>query len=185
MTHYCFNQEIPFDLLLDEDDFDLTRSLEFMRSRVIEEMPLDAPQIRVTWKWWISPHHRHEELPTLDEIQRAIRGIHRWDEWQTVRIEVRAVVVMDDRDRQWREEVTRRVFRPAPAIENLRIEWRGVLLTAGGSHPTIVPNAEHLENQSRLKSCRFNARSPYIKCAVNPTVECRECTHYEAAADAQ
>jgi Family of unknown function (DUF6464) len=280
MTHYCFNQEIPFELFLDADNFNFIESLKFMRSRVLKEMPLDAPQIRVTWKWWIRPHCRNEGLPTIAAIQYAIGGIHRWEEWQTVRIEVRADVVVDERDRgrnfssnywnnpinspdarrfrvprteerdrMWREEVNRRVFRPEPLIEDLRSNCRGT--TGGGfsiassseeeetfllqvlerfvglpvtptlisqieealshrlgfrvrafvnaqgdffyrvrpqyavSHTfTTVPNAEHLENQSRLKSCCFNARSPHLKCAVNPTVECRECTHYEAQPNA-
>ncbi len=29
------------------------------------------------------------------------------------------------------------------------------------------------------KSCRFNARSAYIRCAVNPTGPCEGCRHYE------
>lgn len=28
-------------------------------------------------------------------------------------------------------------------------------------------------------SCRFNARSQYIRCAVNPAGPCEECSHYE------
>ncbi|MGK7876144.1 MAG: DUF6464 family protein [Xenococcaceae cyanobacterium] len=28
-------------------------------------------------------------------------------------------------------------------------------------------------------SCRFNARSPYIRCAVNPCGPCENCPHYE------
>ena len=28
-------------------------------------------------------------------------------------------------------------------------------------------------------SCRFNARSPYIRCAVNPEGPCQNCRHYE------
>jgi hypothetical protein len=30
-------------------------------------------------------------------------------------------------------------------------------------------------------SCKFNARSPYIRCAVNPNGPCQECRHYESA----
>ncbi len=29
------------------------------------------------------------------------------------------------------------------------------------------------------QSCRFNARSQYIRCAVNPGGPCEECSHYE------
>ena len=29
-------------------------------------------------------------------------------------------------------------------------------------------------------TCRFNARSNYIRCAVNPSGPCQECPHYQA-----
>ncbi len=29
-------------------------------------------------------------------------------------------------------------------------------------------------------SCRYNARSPYIRCAVNPDGPCENCSQYEA-----
>ncbi|NJL01854.1 MAG: hypothetical protein HC910_15310 [Spirulinaceae cyanobacterium SM2_1_0] len=28
-------------------------------------------------------------------------------------------------------------------------------------------------------SCRFNARSPYLRCAVNPSGPCEHCPHYQ------
>jgi len=28
-------------------------------------------------------------------------------------------------------------------------------------------------------SCRFNARSPYLRCAINPSGPCENCLHYE------
>jgi Family of unknown function (DUF6464) len=28
-------------------------------------------------------------------------------------------------------------------------------------------------------NCRFNAHSPYIRCAVNPSGPCEDCSHYE------
>ncbi|EKQ70653.1 hypothetical protein OsccyDRAFT_0955 [Leptolyngbyaceae cyanobacterium JSC-12] len=28
-------------------------------------------------------------------------------------------------------------------------------------------------------SCQFNARSAYLRCAVNPSGPCRDCPHYE------
>ena len=28
-------------------------------------------------------------------------------------------------------------------------------------------------------SCRYNARSPEIRCAVNPIGPCKDCSHYE------
>lgn len=29
-------------------------------------------------------------------------------------------------------------------------------------------------------TCRYNARSPYIRCAVNPAGPCKECPYYES-----
>ncbi|MFY7830857.1 MAG: DUF6464 family protein, partial [Pseudanabaena sp.] len=29
-------------------------------------------------------------------------------------------------------------------------------------------------------SCKYNARSPYIRCAVNPCGPCQDCRHYES-----
>ncbi len=32
-------------------------------------------------------------------------------------------------------------------------------------------------------SCSYNARSPYIRCAVNPDGLCQDCRHYHQKAD--
>lgn len=29
-------------------------------------------------------------------------------------------------------------------------------------------------------TCRFNARSSYLRCAINPTGPCQDCSHYQA-----
>ncbi|WGS72587.1 DUF6464 family protein [Pseudanabaena galeata] len=29
-------------------------------------------------------------------------------------------------------------------------------------------------------SCKYNARSPYIRCAINPSGPCQDCRHYES-----
>lgn len=29
-------------------------------------------------------------------------------------------------------------------------------------------------------TCRYNARSPYLRCAINPCGPCKECPHYES-----
>jgi hypothetical protein len=29
-------------------------------------------------------------------------------------------------------------------------------------------------------TCQFNARSSYIRCAVNPIGPCQDCSHYQA-----
>jgi hypothetical protein len=31
-------------------------------------------------------------------------------------------------------------------------------------------------------TCQFNARSPYLRCTVNPSGPCKECSHYESIA---
>jgi hypothetical protein len=32
-------------------------------------------------------------------------------------------------------------------------------------------------------TCRFNARSPHLRCAVNPAGPCKECPYYEKAGE--
>jgi Family of unknown function (DUF6464) len=29
-------------------------------------------------------------------------------------------------------------------------------------------------------SCKYNARSPYIRCAINPSGPCQDCRHYDS-----
>jgi len=29
-------------------------------------------------------------------------------------------------------------------------------------------------------SCKYNARSPYMRCAVNPSGPCQDCRHYDS-----
>lgn len=29
-------------------------------------------------------------------------------------------------------------------------------------------------------TCQFNARSPYLRCTLNPAGSCKECPHYES-----
>jgi len=29
-------------------------------------------------------------------------------------------------------------------------------------------------------TCQFNARSPYLRCTINPSGPCKECPHYES-----
>ncbi len=29
-------------------------------------------------------------------------------------------------------------------------------------------------------SCKYNARSPYIRCAINPCGPCQDCRHYDS-----
>ncbi len=46
----------------------------------------------------------------------------------------------------------------------------------------LPPDHYYLEGVGYLIgdiSCRFNARSPYMRCAVNPCGSCEGCPHYE------
>jgi hypothetical protein len=46
----------------------------------------------------------------------------------------------------------------------------------------LPPDQYYLEGVGYLIGdipCRFNARSSYIRCAVNPSGPCQECPHYE------
>lgn len=50
-------------------------------------------------------------------------------------------------------------------------------------HLTLPPDAFYLEGVGYLIgdiSCRYNARSAYIRCTVNPKGDCKNCRDYEA-----
>jgi len=41
----------------------------------------------------------------------------------------------------------------------------------------------HVESETRIlgdTTCQFNAHSPYLCCAVNPSGSCEDCYHYES-----
>lgn len=49
--------------------------------------------------------------------------------------------------------------------------------------PDLPPDAEYLEGVGYLIgdiTCRYNARSSYIRCAVNPEGPCQDCRFYES-----
>ncbi|NEQ72911.1 MAG: hypothetical protein F6K23_07395 [Okeania sp. SIO2C9] len=51
--------------------------------------------------------------------------------------------------------------------------------------PTIStqPEQQYIEGLGYIigdLSCKFNARSPLIRCAVNPFGLCKDCSHYES-----
>lgn len=35
------------------------------------------------------------------------------------------------------------------------------------------------KNVQRQRTCRFNANSAFLKCAVNPSGSCSDCQHYQ------
>jgi hypothetical protein len=47
----------------------------------------------------------------------------------------------------------------------------------------LPPDATYVEQFGYVIgdiSCRFNARSPHVRCAVNPSGPCHDCVHYES-----
>ena len=49
--------------------------------------------------------------------------------------------------------------------------------------PDLPPDAEYIEGVGYLIgdiTCRYNARSSYIRCAVNPEGPCKDCRFYES-----
>ena len=55
------------------------------------------------------------------------------------------------------------------------------------SHKQIRRFLQYHEEQHRIlskrvdqqKTCRFNAHSAFLKCAVNPSGSCSDCSYYE------
>lgn len=46
-----------------------------------------------------------------------------------------------------------------------------------------VPQSQRIGQLLGDPSCRFNARSAYIRCAVNPMGPCEECSQYQPRED--
>lgn len=47
----------------------------------------------------------------------------------------------------------------------------------------LLPDQQYVEGLGYVIgdfTCRFNARSSYVRCAVNPLGPCQECSHYES-----
>jgi hypothetical protein len=69
----------------------------------------------------------------------------------------------------------------ARAQERLRLAMQSV---ANRGLPTLrlPPDHHYVEGVGYIigdLSCRFNARSNYIRCAVNPFGPCQDCSHYQ------
>ncbi|MEO0535998.1 MAG: DUF6464 family protein [Cyanobacteria bacterium P01_A01_bin.123] len=48
---------------------------------------------------------------------------------------------------------------------------------------TRLPNSQMIEGVGTIVgdiSCEFNARSPYLRCAINPCGPCDGCRHYRS-----
>lgn len=76
------------------------------------------------------------------------------------------------------------VIRKAEAQARARI--RSVRLAIGTqrfSTEPLLPERQYIEGVGYLIgdiTCQFNARSAYIRCAVNPIGPCKDCPDYEA-----
>lgn len=70
----------------------------------------------------------------------------------------------------------------ARAQERLRLAMNAV---AARQIPSIrlPPDHHYVEGIGYMigdLTCQFNARSSYIRCAVNPTGPCEQCLHYQS-----
>lgn len=45
--------------------------------------------------------------------------------------------------------------------------------------PLIVPPQPPKQHYIGDTSCKFNARSPHLRCAINPQGPCEDCIHYQ------
>lgn len=72
------------------------------------------------------------------------------------------------------------------AESQARERLRGALRSPTGygrPRRTLLPDHQYVEGMGYLMgdlSCRWNARSSYLRCAVNPEGPCQNCGHYEA-----
>lgn len=76
------------------------------------------------------------------------------------------------------------VLRRADARAQARLQLALDSLASRG-----LPSLEHHPDRQYVEglgyvigdiSCRLNARSPYVRCAVNPTGPCQDCRAYES-----
>lgn len=70
----------------------------------------------------------------------------------------------------------------ARAQERLRLAIESASARRFYRVPTI-PDQQYVEGIGYIigdLTCRFNARSSYIRCAVNPFVPCQDCKYYES-----
>lgn len=71
------------------------------------------------------------------------------------------------------------------ARERLRLAMeQGAIIVGQTSH--LSPEMQYIEGVGQLIgdiTCRFNARSAYLRCAVNPEGPCQGCRYYEARRD--
>ena len=73
--------------------------------------------------------------------------------------------------RQWESRVQ----------QEIQAAGSGIVLTSW-RRPSLPHDAEYVEGVGYLIgdiTCQYNARSSYIRCAVNPDGPCKDCRFYE------
>ncbi|HHP7243903.1 MAG TPA: DUF6464 family protein [Elainellaceae cyanobacterium] len=69
----------------------------------------------------------------------------------------------------------------ARAQARLRLAMDAIALR-GACNLRFAPDQHYVQGVGHIIgdiTCRFNARSSYIRCAVNPMGPCQDCSHYE------
>jgi len=68
------------------------------------------------------------------------------------------------------------VMRQAEARARVRLR---LVIEEAPLTPLIVPPQPPDQQYVGDITCKFNARSPYLRCAVNPEGPCVGCSHYQ------
>lgn len=75
------------------------------------------------------------------------------------------------------------ILRRADAQAHARLHLVMEAVAARGLTRLSLPSDQHyVEDVGYIvgdQTCMFNARSPYIRCAVNPSGPCDSCRHYQ------
>ncbi|MBF2076982.1 MAG: hypothetical protein IGR76_00265 [Synechococcales cyanobacterium T60_A2020_003] len=75
------------------------------------------------------------------------------------------------------------VLRRADAQAQARLQRVLESLATRGLSRLSLPDEQHYVEELGYiigdQSCLFNARSPYVRCAVNPSGPCEDCRHYQ------
>ena len=85
----------------------------------------------------------------------------------------------------WLMRKTERHEQPIVSVIDIAAAQRTRSLRES-QEPILPPEHHYIEGIGLLigdVSCRFNARSAYLRCAVNPEGPCKGCSHYEAIDD--
>jgi hypothetical protein len=75
------------------------------------------------------------------------------------------------------------VMRQADARTQARLRLAMNSVAARGmAGIRLIPDQQYVEGLGYIIgdfTCRFNARSSYLRCAVNPSGPCHDCSHYQ------